>query len=186
MHAHFTECGNGIEVFAGDEHEADSRDERVDFVDHDSLPAAEETADLRVIPSKSLLHVLAFWAVQSMAKRRLDKGRVSHDSMPHNGICVRLRTRVGNFGLIPLNPFEVDQPRDTGRGAILGCGQLFECAAFIRHEPHVHGLVGQHTARRARNGSFLAKHGGILPFVNLAQTHDMRSFGLMSTNFKFK
>ncbi|KGC65745.1 hypothetical protein X896_1941 [Burkholderia pseudomallei ABCPW 1] len=72
MHTHFAKCGNGVKVFAGDEHEADCCDERVDFVDHDSLPAAEETADLRVIPSKSLLHVLTLGAVQSMAKRWLD------------------------------------------------------------------------------------------------------------------
>lgn len=108
MHANFSERGNCVEVFAGDEHEADCGDQCVDFVDHDSLPAAEETADLRVIPSESLLHVLTLGAVQSMAKRGLDKGRVSHGSMSHNGICVRLRARIGNFGLIPLNPFEVD------------------------------------------------------------------------------
>ncbi len=44
--ADFAECGDSIEILPRDEHEADCGDERVDLVDDNTLPAAQEAADL--------------------------------------------------------------------------------------------------------------------------------------------
>ncbi len=86
MHADFAERGNSVEVFARDEYETDCGDERVDFVDDDALPAAQEAADLGIVPSEGGLHFVTFRAMQRMAQSGLDEGRISHDSTPRNVI----------------------------------------------------------------------------------------------------
>lgn len=82
---------------------------------------------------------------------------------------MRLQIGTCNFGPVPFNAFEIDQPRDTRRGPVEVRGQFFEHTPLVRHEPHVNGFARQNASRRPRNGSFLPKHGGILPFINLAQ-----------------
>ncbi|CAJ8046557.1 Uncharacterised protein [Burkholderia pseudomallei] len=178
MHAYFAERGNGIKVFAGYEHEADGCDERVDFVDDDALATAQKAADLGIVPSERGLNVMAFRAMQCLPERRFDKSRGAHGSMTCNRNCVLLRISAGNFGPVLLNALKVDQSRDAGCRTILRHGQFLERAPLVGHEPHIDRLVGQHATRSARDRGFLTKHGGILPFGNLAQ---QQNSGQMTT-----
>lgn len=175
--ADLAERGDSVEVLACDEHEADGRDERVDLVDHDTLPAAQEAADLRVVPTDRLLYVVAPGAVQRLAQGGFDASRGSHSSMTRNTICVQLSGRADNLGPVLLNAFEIDQARDAGCRAVLDPSELLEHVTFVGHQAHIDGLAGQHAARRTCCRRFLQTHGGILPVINLAQAHCNCQFG---------
>jgi hypothetical protein len=63
MHAYFAKRGNGVEIFAGDEHETDSGDEHVNLVDDDALSTTQKTANLRIVPTERSLYVMTLRAV---------------------------------------------------------------------------------------------------------------------------